>query len=210
MILLRLLEHDLHRARKHADAHPMWIETPAKPEFLPAVVSLSTPRFAASRKLVEGRIRSGVFGYDPDRLDEVIPDLLQAAYDLSEAEGFPNRFADAASAFAHVQRQSGTKAQPHAVLVPSSWTDAALKKWAGDSLSGSSAVGKDGSTSLVFNKTCRVFRSAFELPVFFSRPDFVGLYTQFVGGRTSIVLHNVRNGLAFCKPASKNVRRRPA
>lgn len=212
MILLRLLDHDLHRARKSVDAVPLWIETPAKPGFVPAIVSLSTPKFGVSRKLKGGRLRSGVFAYDSDRLDEVITDLMRSALDLSKSEDFPNRFDGPAEAFAYVQKQSGTTSQPHALLVPDSWTDEQLLKWGGPEMSKSAeADGRDKySSSFVYGKVCRVIRYKVDAPVFFSRPDFVGMYTQFVGGHSSIVLHNVRNGLAFCHPTKKNVRRRTA
>jgi hypothetical protein len=81
------------------------------------------------------------------------------------------------------------KSQPHMVLAPEGKAVTAFNKAAGKDL-------VDG----VFCKVCRVTPSKVEFPVFCSRPDFVGMYTQFVGGRSSILVHNVRNGLAFCPP----------
>jgi len=205
MILLRILDHDLHRYRQGVNGHVMWIETPAKASFLPAVVSLSTPRFAVSRKLTQGMIRSGVFKHDPDRLDEVIPDLMSAAYSLSTEEKWDNVHSSPKAAFDWLQRKSGTTVQPHALLVPASWADARLEKWAGKgSISrGESVARPDGTKDAVtvYRKVSRVHRCQVPLPVFLSRPDFVGMYTQILGGRSSILLHNVKAGMAFCAPA---------
>ena len=205
MILLRLLDHDLHRAKRGIEAVPMWIETPAKPGFLPAVVSLSTPKFAVARKLTsDGKLRAGVFSYDSDRVDEIIPGLMDSAYQLSVQEKWPNIFKSARPAFEYVQKHSGTTAQPHLVLIPKKWSDAKLSKWAGKA-NVSKADSKDLMDKAVEQtyvtvlwKICRVYRCDVSMPVFASRPDFVGMYTQLVGGKTSILLHNIRAGLAFC------------
>ena len=204
MILLRLLDHDLHMSRDASKTIPLWIETPANEGFLPAVVSLTTPgNFGIARHLFGGRIRSGVFAYDSDRLDEVIPIMLRSALGLSRSEGYPNLFKDPRGAFAYIQKQTGVTSQPHAVIVPDSWSDERVEKWGGKDLVKKSSTDVVGSVDIhaspyTFGKTCRVVRYAADCPVFFSRPDFVGMYTQFVGGKTSIVLHNVKSGLSFC------------
>jgi len=191
VILLKLLDHDLHRSKKGLDAIPLWLETPAKPGFLPAVVSSSRGQFLVSKKLTkDGRLRSGVFEHDSDRIDEVIERMVSAAYSLSRDEKWGNVFSGrsaARSAFSYVQSSSGTSTQPHLCLIPDSLTPEAVASLMGDGLNAG-----------VFQKVCRVHACKVPLPTFFSRPDFVGMYTQFVGGRSSIVLHNVRNGLAFC------------
>lgn len=200
MILLRLLDHDLHTARKSLAAVPLWLETPARPEFVPAVVSLSRPVFSVNRSLREGRLRSGVFQYDSDRIDEVIPDMLRVALRLSESDSFPNRFADPADAFAYIQSQSGLKNQPHAVIVPASWGGDEIVAWGQGAVSKSDGSRSGMSSTYSYAKSCHVLSASVDVPVFFSRPDFVGMYTQFIGGRSSIVLHNVKSGLAFCTP----------
>jgi hypothetical protein len=198
MILLRLLDHDLHRTRQNLQAVPLWIETPAKPGFLPAIISgskmdIPEKRFLVSRKLTQdSKLRSGVFKYDSDRIDEVIGDMLHAAYDLSVKENWPNVFrgkGQLKNAFEYVQKKCGMKAQPHLCLIPEGPGVASFNK----------AAGKDVVDG-VYRKVCRTTPCKVAFPVFCSRPDFVGMYTQFVGGRSSILLHNVQNGLAFCPP----------
>jgi len=191
MILLRILDHDLHRYKRGVDGSIFWIETPAKPSFFPAVVSLSTPKFSVVRKISNGSIRSGVFNYDQDRLDEIIPDLMSAAYSLSVSEKWDNIHKKAGDAFDWLQKKSGTKAQPHCVLIPSKWSDKELEKWAGKT----NLTNKDDS--VIYRKICRIHRCGLDTPVFLSRPDFVGMYTQILGGRSSVLLHNIKNGIAF-------------
>lgn len=191
MILVKILDHDLHRSRKGVDAIPLWLETPAKAAFLPAVVSSSRGSFLVSRKLTKDeKIRSGVFSYDSDRLDEAIGNMMSAAHALSVKEGWKNVFCGksaAASAFSYIQESSGMKSQPHACLVPEIWSDGEVQKF----------MGKDLDSS-VYCKICRVYLCKVPFPVMLSRPDFVGMYTQFVGGKSSIILHNIKNGIAFC------------
>ncbi len=190
MLILKILDHDLHRARS-ATAVPLWIETPAKPESLPALVSSSRGAFLVSKRLTaEGRIRTGVFKHDSDRLDSLIGPMMDAAYDLSKSEGWKNWFSSCGKAFDYVQAEAGTTVQPHACLVPDTWDAAAMNRWGGRDLSSDKNV-------QVFRKTCRVYQCNVSRPVFTSRPDFVGLLTQIVGGRTSVLLHNTRRGVSF-------------
>lgn len=205
MILLHLLDHDLHKARSAA-AMPLWLETPARPEFMPCLVSASRPhKFLTSRRLTkEGKVRSGIFPYDADRIDDVLRDLVLAARDLSVSEGWDNVLPNPASAFDYVRRASGMNTQPHILLVPSKWSDKKLSSWSGGDVSIPEIRGKSssGSTHPTYRGTCKVQPCSVDFPVFCSRPDFVGMYTQFAGGKSSIVIHNVRNGMAFC-PAPK-------
>ncbi len=196
MILLRLLEHDLHRSR-NLDASPLWIETPSKPSHLPAVISgsgmdIPERRFLVSRKLTkDGLLRSGTFKYDSDRVDEVIGYMMQSAYDLSVTENWPNVFRgkdQLKHAFGYIQKSIGLASQPHLCLLPEESKALAVF---------TKAAGKD-FVDRVYRKVCSTTPSKVAFPVFCSRPDFVGMYTQLVGGRSSILLHNVRNGLAFC------------
>jgi len=194
MILLHLLDHDLHRSRR-TDAAPLMLETPAKRSFVPAIVSGSGMDFQdrcflVARKLTqESKLRSGVFRYDSDRIDEILGHLMIAALGLSYDEGWPNIFPESKGikqAFNYVQNSCGLKSQPHLCLVP-------------ENTSYPKIMGKD-LVDGVYNKICRTMPSKVPFPVFCSRPDFVGMYTQFMGGRSSILLHNIKNGLAFCPP----------
>ena len=196
--LLNLLEHDLHRASKGTSATPLLIETPAKSNFVPAIVSTNTPgRFLVARKLKSDsdgtRIRSAVFKHDPDRVDDLLQPLLKAAYDLSVLDDFPNRFSTPDKAFEYIADNAGTGAHPHVLLVPQDWSVDRMKKSLGD-------LKESKSGSFIYRDFCRVINSNVDIPVFFSRPDYVGMYTQFLGGSASIFLHNVRNGLAFVTP----------
>jgi len=194
MILLKILDHDLHRARRGVEAVPLIMETPARPNFLPAVVSSSQGKFLVSRKLTkDSKLRSGVFKYDSDRLDDLIGEMFEACYALSRDEGWPNIFSEKRplhAAFDYVQKNAGMASQPHLCLVPAGKPVSVIQKLAGKDL-------VDG----LFKKVCRIQPCKVPFPVVCSRPDFVGMYTQFMGGRSSIILHNVKNGMAFCPPA---------
>ena len=195
MILLRLLDHDLHRTRQSIQAVPLWLETPAKPSFVPAIISgsgMDVPekRFLVARKLTkDGKLRGGVFKYNSDLIDEVIQDMLGAAYDLSVKEKWPNIFRgknQLKGAFDYIQKNAGVTSQPHLCVIPE-----------GNSVSFVKAAGTD-LVDGVYRKVCSTVPCKFSFPVFCSRPDYVGMYTQFVGGRSSILLHNIKSGLAFC------------
>jgi hypothetical protein len=113
--------------------------------------------------------------------------MMSAAYELSVAENWPNIFKGKdrmKSAFDFIQQSYGATSQPHLCLIP-------------EGLSFSKPMGKD-LVDGVYRKICRVTPCKVPFPVFCSRPDFVGMYTQFMGGRSSIILHNIKNSLAFC------------
>jgi hypothetical protein len=196
MILLHLLDHDLHRSRK-TSAAPLMLETPAKPGFVPAIISgsgmdIEDRCFLIARKLTkENKIRSGVFRYDSDKIDDVIGHLMVAALGLSEIEKWPNIFPgkQIKPAFDYVQKAGGLKSQPHLCLIPEGRTLTSYDKTAGKEFE------KD-----IYRKMCRVMPCKVSFPVFCSRPDFVGMYTQFMGGHSSILLHNIKNSLSFCPP----------
>lgn len=192
MILLRMLDHDLHRAR-NPDAVPMMLETPASKEFLPAVVSSSRGGFLVTRKLFQNaRVRSGVFEYDSEKLDDLIGPMVSACLALSESEDWPNRFpqssSGASAAFDYVRSSSGLLTEPRMCLVPAAWSQTRV----------STFLGKASLKNGKFRETCFVLPANTDFPVFSSRPDMVGLFTQFLGGKSSLVVHNVRRGLAFC------------
>ena len=185
MILLKILDHDLHKSRDKG-AFPIIIETPAKPEFIPAIVSTTdSGRFIVSRHLTgDNRIRSGIFSQSQDSIDSIIGPMISAAYKLSTDDGLGNIFNTFSAAFEHIETYGGPS-QPHMCLVPKR-DDFELEKNFGDSLI-------DGK----FQKICSVVQCDVKIPVFLSRPDFVGLYTQFLGGKSSILLHNIQHGMAF-------------
>lgn len=168
------------------------METPAKSGFLPAIVSTTDPgRYLVSRRLTkENRLRSGVFPQDPDKADDVLKPILDFAYNMSIKEKFPNIFSSAKRAFDYIFECSGTDAHPHVLLVPSDWDTRRIDKL----LNGKHLSDKNEST---YMNICRVIPALVTLPTFFSRPDFVGMYTQFSGGRASVFLHNVKCGLSF-------------
>jgi hypothetical protein len=195
MILLRILEHDLHRSRD-ANSVPLMISTPVPPKSVPAIVSDTRGRFIAIRKMrQEGNfIASGVFEYDSDRVDDVVSDLFDAAYVLSCEDKLGNTFSgkDAPKrAFNYIKRSSGIPGQPHVCLVPESWKETKIKQFFGV---------KNLENVRKYQKFCRIVSTKVSIPVFCSRPDMVGMYTQFLGGKTSIILHNVKLGLAFVVP----------
>lgn len=195
MILLKILEHDLHRSRKEG-AVPLMIEVPAKPEFVPALVSNARGEFLVSRRLTAtDHIRVGVFSYDSDRVDDTVLAMTNAAYELSRDEKWKNVMdgrGPARAAFNYVRKRSPVPGQPHVCLVPHTWTGGATRKFFG-------SKNLDGKGRR-YRKYCRVVPAKVVMPIFLSRPDMVGMYTQFMGGNTSILLHNVKRGMAFCPP----------
>lgn len=195
MILLRILEHDLHRAKRGLQATPLMIEVPAHKGFLPAIVSNTRGRFVTSTKLVDnGYIRVGVFEHNSDLIDNVLLELFNAAYALSRDASWRNIFTGkeaAQRAFDYIGEQSGMPGfQPHACLIPESWTHGQVSQFLGDDYD-----------DRKYKKICHVASAKVAIPVFCSRPDMVGMYTQFMGGKSGILLHNVKAGLAFCAPS---------
>jgi hypothetical protein len=197
MILLRILEHDLHRAKRGTNNTPvLWIEVPAHENFLPAIISSSRGKFLVTKKLVNGsHIRAGVFNYDSERMDDILLDLFTAAYELSRDNRWDNIFKGSKAAkiaYDYIGEQSSMPgAQPHVCLIPESWSQRQVKKF----------LGKKQYDGRKYRRFCHVALTKVSFPVFCSRPDMVGLYTQFMGGGASILLHNVKNGLAFCVPS---------
>jgi hypothetical protein len=197
MILLRILEHDLHRPKRGLSASPYMIEVPALPGFVPAVVSNSRGNFLIARKLTkDNRIRVGVFEYDSDRLDDIVTNMFDTAIVLSRSEKWNNMFMGpnaAKLAAGYIKDQSGmSKAQPHACLIPVSWQHKQIEKFF-------KPEKLDGGVK--YDKHCHIVPAKVSVPIFCSRPDMVGMYTQFLGGGTGILLHNVKSGLAFCPDA---------
>jgi hypothetical protein len=166
------------------------VEVPARPEFLPAIVSSTRGKFLVSRRLTnDGKINVGVFDYDSEKVDELIPSMMAAACELSMKEKWNNVFGPRAikTAFEYVSKQSHLPAQPHVCVVPSSWSDTKFEKTFGMKNTGSR-----------YQKYCNMVRVDIPFVVFLSKPDMVGLYTHFLNGPASILLHNVRRGMSFC------------
>lgn len=193
MILMKLLENDLHRKRGKSEAVPYMIEVPARENFVPAVISNTRGEFLVSRKLTENdRIRVGVFECDSEKLDSVLPDLMDAAFSLSKTEKWDNVFVgddSALPAFGHIRKRSELSGQPHMCLVPDGWSTDFILSW---------LKRRKWGSVMKYRKCCRVVPCNVRMPVFCSRPDYVGMLTHFIGGSSGIILHNIRNGLAFC------------
>lgn len=219
MLLTELLDHDLHRSRGGAPI-PYMIEVPVPKEAFPVVVSGTRGQFIVARKSRPNDMAGvGVFDFDSEKLDSLIGPLVAAAHSLSEgslsdstektvvrsfgkdapghrAVKVPGTFANSFSgpeaarrAFDYLRENSGLKAQPHACLVPDSWDEKKV----------SSFFGKEYDRGRrKFRECCRVVSHDVPMPVFFSRPDMVGMYTQFMGGGAALLLHNVELGMAFC------------
>jgi len=82
------------------------------------------------------------------------------------------------------------EAQPHVCLIPESWSQNKIREFFGNNYDGRK-----------YKKICHVVLSKVIMPTFCSRPDMVGLYTQFMGGKSGIILHNIKAGIAFCAPS---------
>jgi hypothetical protein len=189
MLMMKILENDLHRSRKPSAA-PFMIEVPARPEFLPALVSSTRGKFLVSRRLTDdGKIKVGVFDHDSEKVDELIPSMLTAACELSKEEKWGNVFGPRAvkTAFKYVSSHSHLPAQPHVCIAPSSWSNLKFEKTFGVKKS-----------ELKYQKYCNMVQMDIPFVVFLSKPEMVGLYTHFLNGPASILLHNVRRGMSFC------------
>lgn len=194
MLILKILDHDLHRSRRPIDTLiPMTILVPDNKGHSPVLVSSTRGKFIVRRKLFQGAHPCGIFPYDSDRLDELIGPMVEAALQLSLDEKWDNVLSTPKAAFEYIQQKSGTTVQPHVCLIPADWKDPQLTRWAGKA-----SVAFEGGI-ITYRKTCRIYRCNTATPIFLSRPDFVGLFTQIVGGMSSVLLHNVRHGMAFCR-----------
>lgn len=220
MLLTELMDHDLHRSRG-GEPVPLAIHVPVPKDCFPAVVSGTRGQFLISTGLSKetGLAAVGVFPCDSDKLDSVLGPLLTAAHGLSRGGShtrivrnprkvngkmtrvptetkvlgtYENSFTGpnaAQEALAYLRANSGLKAQPHVCLVPKSWDEKRVKSFFGKEYD---------PKGRKFATCCRVISHDVPMPVFFSRPDMVGMYTQFMNGGAAIILHNVELGLAFC------------
>jgi hypothetical protein len=220
MLLTELMDHDLHRSRG-GEPVPLVLHVPVPKDCFPAVVSGTRGQFLVSTGLSKetGLAAVGVFPCDSDKLDSVLGPLLKAAHGLSKGSfytrlvrksrrvngkptsvptevkvsgTYENSFVGpgaAQEALSYIRKNSGLKAQPHACLVPDSWDGKRIKSFFGKEYD---------PKERKFAACCRVISHDVPMPVFFSRPDMVGMYTQFMNGGAAIILHNVELGLAFC------------
>ncbi len=192
MILLTILEHDLHRSREKVQAIPWMVEEPVPKQTGKSIISHYKGHFQVSPgPTKESRLRVGIFDQDPDRMDDLLDPLFKAALKLSRDEGWGNVFTgpDAQEqAFKYIRKASGLPGQPFMCLCPQSWSDKAFKAY----------FGHEPDVIVKYKDYCRVVQAKVPCPIFLSRPDMVGKCTQIVGGKSAIFLHNVKLGIAFC------------
>jgi hypothetical protein len=188
MILPSILEFDVHGSFS-GKKHPLILEVPASPEFLPAIVSSSRPfKFIVNRSITkENRIRTGVFKYAEENVDLLLSDMFEAAYQLSVDENYDNILLSPNLALKYIKDSSGLKSQPHGCLVPDSFSSEEFSRVFG--------IPPDSTD---YNGV-KLIRCNVKRVTFLSRPDFVGLYTRFMNEAISIILHNVRLGVSFVK-----------
>lgn len=212
-ILSSILEHDLHRSKKGSQAVPYMIHVPVLPDFYPIVVSTSRGKrmdtnFVAVHKMSgDGTARVGVFEQDSDKIDEVINDMIECAYQLSLLQKWNNIFDSANSASSYIIENSDREDQPHACLIPNNWSRDIIQSWFQSELEERKLpfdVFDDDSDGVVISRTrllykgsCRIVECNVSFPVFLSKPDLVGLYTQFLNNQSAIILHNIQHGIAF-------------
>ncbi len=187
MILPRILDHDLHGS-KNNERTPLWVEIPSSPDFLPCIVSSSrSGSFLISRKLTkEGKVRTGIFSHPQDSIDQLISPLFSKAYELSVLEDYKNRFTLAHDAFRYIQTCGESDTLPHCVLVPDSFSESKIRLIFGTNYENEK-----------YANLAKIFRYSGDKVVFLSRPDYVGLYTAFMNSKGSLLLHNVKLGVAF-------------
>lgn len=181
--LFRIFEIDFHDA-KNANTVPLFQEVPILNTFLPVIVSSDTRgKFIVSRKMTkEGRVRVGIYddiSFDPS----VIYSLFDKALELSVQEKFDNvfKFENINDAYNYLIDQSGLNILNGSILVPNNFN-----------------MSSNSDFVDYKYKNFTVYRSKLPYFVLLSKPDYVGLCTRFFGLRTSILLHNVKMGVAFC------------
>lgn len=195
MILIEILDHDFYRSRDNVNNIPLYEEIPFDKKFFPALISGTKGQFLISRKIFPGNIvRVGVFEYDSDKIDNLLADFYTVGIGLSKSENWKNIFSGknaAQSAFNYIKKSSGLVGQPHVCLYPTAWTEDDIYKFFSKK--------KVDISKRKYNSYCKLIPSKVAYPVFFSRPDMVGLYTQYMGGKSSLIFHNVKLGVAFCE-----------
>lgn len=185
-LIQKILDVDLFRYRKELSL-PLFIEVPCKPEFLPCVVSAARPdKFLDINRLTSDKnIRTGVFQYDGAHLDSMIAPLFDAAYHLSLSKSFGNIFSDVKQATSYIKKSSGISNQPQQALYPLNMGKERLESIGINLDANGSALG------VKWNGT-NVSRL-----VVLSRPDFVGVIHSLGRDHYSVLLHNIKLGMAF-------------
>ncbi len=234
MLILKIMDHDLHRS-KDPKAVPRAVCTQVHPDSFPCIVSGSRGQFLVSSGPQKegpgaGMAMIPVFKHDSDKMDSLIGPMLEAAFRLSKGQSYrqfrrskkvvggkevdtsgdvdvkgsyANSFSGpgaAKRAFEYVQKSSGFVVQPHVCLVPSSMKEPDLVAFFGDGFD---------PVKRKFRDCCRVISHDVPMPVFLSRPDMVGMYTQFMAGGAALILHNVELGMAFCPASPKRKAPKP-
>jgi len=198
MILYKLFDHDFNWKKSNSSV-PFMIEVPANKDYLPAIISTSGGKKVGKKFLVSDRLhpgdilKVGVFQHSPESIDDLIPDFVRTAFTLSKAMKYGNILKTPQECFDFLRKTSKLETQPHICLIPSNWSSVRIKKF----------FGKDNLLDIaedifVYHKCCRIVSSQVEFPVFFSKPDYIGMIAQFNGGNFAIVSHGIRNSIAFC------------
>lgn len=201
MILHEILDQDLHRQKSGigVQAFPLMIEIPATKEFVPCVISTTRGKFIHSSKLTsDQKIRVGLFNFDENNEEDLINDMFVSAYSLSKSNEWENIFYNSTAlklGFDYIRHNSGLRDQPHVCLIPKDWSNADLLNRFKSQL-----IEKEirGEQVHIYRKICKLIRCKIPFPVYLSKPDYVGIYTRFLGINSGILLHNIRRGIAFC------------
>lgn len=189
MILMKILENDLHRSSRPS---VLYVEVPCKPDWLPIVVSTTRGKFVPVNRLREGSMAwAGAFEYDSSKFDQLIQPLFECAFSMSQSGVFKNIFSDPDAAYSHVQESHDSKVEPPYLLVPDTITDKALRK-----LLGPKNV-KGTEQKFTYKTKTSVFRCNIKYPVFLTVPTHVGIHIRTLGKFSSILLHNVGLSMAF-------------
>ncbi len=199
MILQKVLDVNFHGKRNSDNSgRPLFIELSIPSTFLPVIVSsVKFDRYILVNKVSSGgTIRSGIFNYDPDRIDEILGPLFSFAFKTSEKLKLNNIFSSATKARNYIKKTSGDDLYPNIALIPNSMDEESLKKIFKNSLIPPSS-GENRYFSL--DKKCNLIHCNVSNIIFLSKPDYVGLLTQISGGMTSVLLHNLEKGFSFLK-----------
>lgn len=182
-ILHKILDYDLLRMKSSGkENRPFWVENPGRKEFLPCVVSsMDKGRFLTTNAITkDGKIRSGAFFSAEETIDEIIPELFEAAFSCSKNAKFSNLFRSHKRAFDYIADNSGYKYCP---------------MWCIASDIDKIKLENDGEKILGITKILLV--PDISKTVFLSKPDYVGLLTRLPGNYNSLILHNIEFGLSF-------------
>lgn len=188
MIIGRVLLHEFHKTTKQNIWSP-WIEF--KNIELPALISGSRGSFLVSRKHHDGGVtRVGNFEYPSDQIDDFLDSMLVEASSLASIEKWGNVFKGRSAikkAFDFIHDKDGV-GQPYTCLMPNYWTEnEKLKHFGVDHITDHNK----------YREYCRLLSAPVSFPVFFSSPEKVGIYTQLHGNTHSIILHGIKNHMAF-------------